>query len=153
MKERRNTRQRALILETVQKHRDHPSAEQIYLEVRAVSPKISRGTVYRNLKLLSETGGILHMEMPDADRFDWRNDRHYHLRCTGCGRVIDVPIGYREDLDHALAEQTGYLMVFHHTTFEGLCPACRESREQENQTTGENVQSGSGEQEREGIEK
>ena len=119
----------------------------------AVSPRISRGTVYRNLKLLSETGGILHMEMPDADRFDWRNDRHYHLRCTGCGRVIDVPIGYREDLDQALAEQTGYLMVFHHTTFEGLCPACRESGEQKNQTTGENVQSGSSEQEREGIEK
>ena len=136
MKERRNTRQRALILETVQKHRDHPSAEQIYTEVRAVSPRISRGTVYRNLKLLSETGSILHMEMPDADLFDWRNDRHYHLRCTGCGRVIDVPIDYQEGLDQDLAEKTGYLMVFHHTTFEGLCPACRESREQENQTTG-----------------
>ena len=136
MKERRNTRQRALILETVQKHRDHPSAEQIYTEVRAISPRISRGTVYRNLKLLNETGSIRHMEMPDADRFDWRNDRHYHLRCTGCGRVIDVSIDYQEGLDQDLAEQTGYLMVFHHTTFEGLCPACRESREQENQTTG-----------------
>jgi len=136
MKERRNTRQRALILETVQKHRDHPSAEQIYTEVRAISPRISRGTVYRNLKLLNETGSIRHMEMPDADRFDWRNDRHYHLRCTGCGRVIDVPIDYQEGLDQDLAEKTGYLMVFHHTTFEGLCPACRESREQENQTTG-----------------
>ena len=136
MKERRNTRQRALILETVQKHRDHPSAEQIYTEVRAISPRISRGTVYRNLKLLNETGSIRHMEMPDADRFDWRNDRHYHLRCTGCGRVIDVPIDYQEGLDQDLAEQTGYLIIFHHTTFEGLCPACRESREQENQTTG-----------------
>ena len=136
MKQRRNTRQRALILETVQKHRDHPSAEQIYTEVRAISPRISRGTVYRNLKLLNETGSIRHMEMPDADRFDWRNDRHYHLRCTGCGRVIDVSIDYQEGLDQDLAEKTGYLMVFHHTTFEGLCPACRESREQENQTTG-----------------
>ena len=136
MKERRNTRQRALILETVQKHRDHPSAEQIYTEVRAISPRISRGTVYRNLKLLNETGSIRHMEMPDADRFDWRNDRHYHLRGTGCGRVIDVSIDYQEGLDQDLAEKTGYLMVFHHTTFEGLCPACQESREQENQTTG-----------------
>ena len=153
MKERRNTRQRALILETVQKHRDHPSAEQIYTEVRAISPRISRGTVYRNLKLLNETGSIRHMEMPDADRFDWRNDRHYHLRCTGCGRVIDVSIDYQEGLDQDLAEKTGYLVVFHHTTFEGLCPACRESGEQENQTAGENVQVGSGEQEREGIEK
>ena len=153
MKERRNTKQRALILQTVKKHCDHPSAEQIYMEVRAVSPKISRGTVYRNLNLLSETGGIRHLEMPDADRFDWREDRHYHLCCTGCGRVIDVPIGYLEDLDQALAEQTGYLMVYHHTTFEGLCPACREREEQENQITGQAVQAGSGEQEREGIEK
>ena len=152
MKERRNTRQRALILETVQKHRDHPSAEQIYTEVRAISPRISRGTVYRNLNLLSETGSIRHMEMPDADRFDWRNDRHYHLRCTGCGRVIDVPIDYQEGLDQALAEQTGYLMVFHHTAFEGLCPDCAEHRGQENQIAQENGEEKPGEPQKERIE-
>ena len=65
MKERRNTRQRALILETVQKHRDHPSAEQIYAEVRAVSPKISRGTVYRNLNLLSEKYEVTKVQPVD----------------------------------------------------------------------------------------
>lgn len=129
MKERRNTKQRALILEAVQKHRDHPSAEQIYMEVRANSPKISRGTVYRNLNLLSETGDIRHMEMPGVDRFDWRDDHHYHMRCTGCGQVIDLPIPYQAELDEEIALQTGYKVSLHHTTFEGLCPACSAKEE------------------------
>lgn len=131
MKERRNTKQRALILEAVKKHRDHPSAEQIYNEVRAHSPKISRGTVYRNLNLLSETGDIRHMEMPDVARFDWREDHHYHLRCTGCSQVVDVPLEYQEELDRTIAEQTGYRVKLHHTLFEGLCPDCAKEEQTE----------------------
>lgn len=126
MTERRNTKQRALILEAVKKHRDHPSAEQIYMEVRIHSPRISRGTVYRNLNLLSETGDIQHVEMPDVDRFDWRDDHHYHLRCTCCGQVVDVPMDYQQELDQAIAEQTGFQVKQHHTVFEGLCPQCAE---------------------------
>lgn len=49
----RNTRQRKIVLEAVQEHHDHPSADQIYLEIRAKDPRISRGTVYRNLILKS----------------------------------------------------------------------------------------------------
>ena len=47
----RNTRQRKIVLEAVQEHHDHPSADQIYLEIRAKDPRISRGTVYRNLNI------------------------------------------------------------------------------------------------------
>ena len=52
----RNTRQRKIVLEAVQEHHDHPSADQIYLEIRTKDPRISRGTVYRNLNILSEEG-------------------------------------------------------------------------------------------------
>ena len=57
----RNTRQRKIVLEAVQEHHDHPSADQIYLEIRAKDPRISRGTVYRNLNVLSEEGQITHV--------------------------------------------------------------------------------------------
>ena len=66
----RNTRQRKIVLEAVQEHHDHPSADQIYLEIRAKDPRISRGTVYRNLNILSEEGQITHVKVPGADRYD-----------------------------------------------------------------------------------
>ena len=91
MKTRRNSKQRQLVLEAVKARRDHPTADQIYLDVRARDDKISRGTVYRNLGLLSDEGQISQVRVPAADRYDLRQDRHYHLFCTGCGRVFDAP--------------------------------------------------------------
>ena len=52
----RNTLQRRLVLETVRRMRNHPTAEEIYLAIAAENPLISEATVYRNLKLLSEQG-------------------------------------------------------------------------------------------------
>ena len=129
MKGQRSTRQRTLVFRAVQERRDHPSADQIYLEVRERDPKISRGTVYRNLNLLAENGDVRHVRLPGVDRFDWRTEPHYHLLCTGCGKVCDVPVPYRAELDRALSEQTGYAIAFHRTTFEGLCPDCRREKE------------------------
>lgn len=56
MKIQRSTKQRQLILEAVEKRHDHPTADQIYLDVHAVDERISRGTVYRNLGILSASG-------------------------------------------------------------------------------------------------
>ena len=56
MKQQRNSRQRQLVLATVKEHTDHPTADEIYLEARMSDDKISRGTVYRNLNLLAQTG-------------------------------------------------------------------------------------------------
>lgn len=125
MKQQRNTKQRQLVLEAVRERRDHPSADQIYLDVRGKDPRISRGTVYRNLNLLEENGEILHVKVPGVDRFDWRVDCHYHLLCTGCGAVSDVPCEYHAELDGDLAQKTGYRIARHRTIFEGLCPVCQ----------------------------
>lgn len=129
MKQQRNTRQRQLVLEAVQNRCDHPTADQIYLEVRTVDEKISRGTVYRNLSLLEQNGEILHVKVPSADRFDRRVDLHYHVLCTSCGAVADVSLPYHGELDRELAQQTGYAIDRHRTVFEGRCPACRKAED------------------------
>lgn len=125
MKRQRNTRQRQIVLEIVRAKRGHLSAEQVYLAARETHPTISRGTVYRNLNLLAEGGEIRHVNLPGVDRFDWRQERHYHLLCTGCGKVCDVPMPYHPDFDRDIAEKTGYQIDLHRTVFEGLCPDCR----------------------------
>lgn len=131
MERQRNTKQRQMILDMVRARRDHPVADQIYLDARAVDSKISRGTVYRNLNVLTRNGEILHVKVPGADRFDCRLDYHYHLLCTGCGAVCDAPIPYDEQPDRAIEGLTGYAVARHRTVFEGLCPQCRAKAEKE----------------------
>ena len=125
MKQRRDTRQRQIVLEAVQARCDHPTADQIYLDLRAVDDRISRGTVYRNLNCLTEDGNVNRIKVPGADRYDKRTDLHYHLICTACGAVFDVPIAYDTATDKLLAEKTGFAVARHRTVFEGVCPACQ----------------------------
>jgi Fe2+ or Zn2+ uptake regulation protein len=128
LKQQRKTRQRQLVLDAVRARCAHPSADQIYLDVRAVADKISRGTVYRNLNFLTRKGEILHVKLTLTDRFEARVDMHYHLLCTGCGVVCDVPLPYNRELDKQAAEKTGYTVDRHRSVFEGLCPNCRQKR-------------------------
>lgn len=129
MKQQRNSKQRQLILDAVRERHDHPSADQIYLDVRAKDERISRGTVYRNLGILSDDGEIANVKVPAADRYDSRADRHYHLFCTGCGRVFDAPMCYHEEYDAQIAEHTGFRIRRHRLVFEGLCPECSKKSE------------------------
>lgn len=124
---RRNTRQRAIVLESVREHTDHPSAEDIYSTVHNKDARISKATVYRNLKELSRTGKVNHIKVPGADRYDLRVDLHYHIICTECAKVFDVPIEYESALDIEAAEATGFIVDRHRTVFEGICPECRKS--------------------------
>lgn len=124
MRQQRNSRQRQMILDAVQTRCDHPTADQIYLDVRGKDDRISRGTVYRNLGILSEDGAITNVKVPAADRFDSRLDLHYHLFCTGCGRVFDAPLSYRAEFDAQVAAETGFQVSRHRIIFEGLCPEC-----------------------------
>ena len=68
--QRRNTRQRKLVLDAVRQSYNHPTADEIYNVVRAQDDKISRGTVYRNLNLLADAGEILSIKTPGGSRFD-----------------------------------------------------------------------------------
>ena len=52
----RNTIQRALVLEAVNRLQCHATADEIYAEIAKEHPHISRATVYRNLNLLAELG-------------------------------------------------------------------------------------------------
>lgn len=130
VKQRRNTRQRQLVLDAVKARCDHPSADQIYLDLRAIDDRISRGTVYRNLKILVRRREILLVKLPHIDRFEPRLDPHYHLICTGCGKVSDLAVPYRGELDEEAAEKTGYRIERHRAYFEGLCPDCCLEKEQ-----------------------
>ena len=68
----RNTVQRAMTLEAVRRLHAHPTAEEVYRQVAAEHPSVSRATVYRNLNQLAAQGEILRVPVPTgADHFDF----------------------------------------------------------------------------------
>jgi Fur family ferric uptake transcriptional regulator len=97
--------------------------------VRARLPKISLGTVYRNLELLVEMGAIQKLEMGGPEsRFDGNAGHHHHIRCERCGRVDDlgdVPEALTDVLAGArLAHTSGYEILGYRLVFSGICPEC-----------------------------
>ena len=92
MKATRNTVQRELILNTVRSMTSHPSAEEVYDIVAIKDCHISKGTVYRNLAILSDMGEIRKIPMPGTcpDRYDFNLSPHYHAICRKCGKIVDV---------------------------------------------------------------
>ena len=82
----RMTRQRAVILEELRKVKTHPTADELYSIVRERLPRISLGTVYRNLDFLADTGEIRRLEAAGTTkRFDGDISWHQHVRCIHCG--------------------------------------------------------------------
>ena len=125
-KQYRLTRQRRVILEELAKVTSHPSADEVYEMVRRRLPRISLGTVYRNLEVLSETGMIQKLAPGGSHmRFDANCHAHYHIRCVRCGRVDDAPVAPLPDIEQSLRKQTDYEVMGHSVEFLGVCPACK----------------------------
>ena len=124
-KSRRNTRQRQVVLEELQRLTSHPTASELYGIARQRLPKISLGTVYRNLDILADEGLICRLQTGGAEaRFDGNVARHYHVRCVRCGRVDDAH-GLPEDpLKSEVKTLRGYEILGFRLEFVGVCPEC-----------------------------
>ena len=57
--------------------------------VRCRLPRVSLGTVYRNLRLLVAQGLVKELRTPHT-RFDGNLSEHHHFTCLACGRISDV---------------------------------------------------------------
>ncbi len=125
----RMTRQRRAILEALAGMRTHPTAHEVHRMVRRRLPRISLGTVYRNLELLSERGLIGKLEAGGSRRrFDADVREHYHVRCLGCGRVADVSVRLPGSLEGKIRRASDYEIVGHRLEWVGLCPKCTRKR-------------------------
>ncbi|MDP6395315.1 MAG: transcriptional repressor [Desulfobacterales bacterium] len=123
----RMTQQRKVILEELKKINSHPGADEIYERVRKRLPQISLGTVYRNLEILSELGEIQNLELGGTPkRFDSNPKKHYHVRCSRCGRVDDVPIAPLKKIENEICGATVFTIIGHRLEFTGFCPECSE---------------------------
>jgi Fur family ferric uptake transcriptional regulator len=123
---RRQTPQRQVVLEELRKLSTHPTAAELYQLTRRRLPKISLGTVYRNLELLAQMGVIRKLEIGGSEaRYDGMLERHYHVRCVACGRVEDARDLPAQPVYDEIDTLSGYQILDHRLEFVGICPTCR----------------------------
>ena len=128
MSQTRMTKQRAVILEALRSVTSHPTADEIYGMVRQRLPRISLGTVYRNLDLLTGTGEILCLDRAGAQKhFDGNTTPHMHVRCKLCGCIGDTD-SYIAPPSPSQVSSPGFVIERAELEFIGICAECTEKQ-------------------------
>ncbi len=121
----RITQQLTVIAAAIEGDHTHPSAEDIYLRVRKISPHISLGTVYRNLQRLVQDGALQMLFFGDRTaRYDPTLEEHDHFICQQCGRVEDVKVERDRRMDFASLVREGFTIAAHSLAIRGVCQRC-----------------------------
>ena len=124
---KRNTVQRQLILKAVRKLNAHATAEEVYECVVQSHPTISKATVYRNMKQLSESGELVNVgSFYGSTRYDHICDEHYHFICEDCKRLTDVE-GDFTDVVKKVKNMDTFEIQNCRLLFSGICPECKTS--------------------------
>lgn len=122
----RFSHQREGIYRAVTESREHPTAQMVYETLKADMPKLSLGTVYRNLNQLADAGRLRKIPLPDGGcRFDGTLSAHSHIVCDRCGAVADVMLPTLSAIGEAIERETEYELTDYDVTMRGLCAACR----------------------------
>ena len=116
------------ILEIIAASGRHLTAEQIFMELRKTYPTVVLATVYNNLNRLWEEEQIRKVSVEGMpDRYD-RIQRHDHLVCKKCGKLLDVDLG---DLTVELEKKSGVSIFSYDLKLLYLCEECREESRRE----------------------
>jgi len=126
----RMTRQRAIILDFLRKLKGHPTADQIYDEVKKRMPRISLGTVYRNLEFLCSQGLVYTVETGCSQRrYECVGEMHYHVRCIDCGYIEDLEFAMELSIEELISKDCDFEITGHCLEFIGYCPKCGKHRD------------------------
>jgi Fur family peroxide stress response transcriptional regulator len=123
----RITPQRLAVLKILAESKGHPSAEDIFKQVKPNFPTTSLATIYKTVHLLKDIGEVVELDFSEeSNRYDGNKPYpHAHLVCTRCKTIMDADMATVENLAKALARKTGYQILNHRLDFFGICPRCR----------------------------
>ncbi|MDK2826392.1 Fur family transcriptional regulator, ferric uptake regulator [Methanolobus vulcani] len=121
------TNQRIEILEFLKEFDGHPTVDDVYEGVRQKLTRISKATVYNNLKFLAEKGLIKEVNVKGVSRFEANLVPHHHTICLECGEITDYQSEELSDYAMKIAEQIDdFRIESADTNFYGICKKCME---------------------------
>lgn len=121
------SKQREEIINYLKNTYTHPTAEEIYIDLKENGSTASRGTIYRNLDMLVKKQVILKISVKDApDKYDYIRNKHNHIICIKCNKAFDFYYNLNENnLKEEILRQTNTQLISHDITLYGICNDCR----------------------------
>jgi len=116
--------QRIAIMDYLKEHKTHPTVDEIFSALSPSMPTLSKTTVYNTLKLFTENGAALCINIEEKNvRFDGDISSHAHFICLDCGCIHDIFV----DCANAIKiKNTDNLTVTEtHLYYKGYCKKCK----------------------------
>ncbi len=121
----RVTPQRFAVYANLLSRDDHPTVEQILMDLNQHYPVSSQATVYSSLQAL-RTAGLIREVLLEAgvSRYDAKVEPHHHFQCQSCGSIEDIgwdaiPVVDFDRLRSGLQVQTYEIAI------RGCCDRCQ----------------------------
>jgi len=127
----RSTNQRRLVCDIFFRSRGHLSIDDLLAMVRRKDPAVGYATVYRTLKLLSESGLAYERQFRDGPtRYELAHEDHHHdhLICVECGRIEEFEEPRIEALQDDVAKRHGFTASSHRHELYGVCAGCQKGK-------------------------
>ena len=126
-REYRLTPQRVELVRLIAASKGHPSASQLYNQIKIQFPTMSLATVYKTLDLLKELGEVLEIDLRDDSHYDGNKPYpHPHLICTNCQKIVDGELNAAMvNIVKEVEQNFGFKILKHQLAFYGLCPDCQ----------------------------
>ncbi len=124
----RLTEGRRMIIREVMGEHEHFGAENLYEKFREKGLRTSRATVYRTLPLLQACGIIQETRRTEKGaeyEVIYGREHHDHLRCLGCGRIIEFKSPEIEKLQKQICRKLGFEQTGHRHEIIGYCNRCQ----------------------------
>lgn len=124
----KRTAQRDLILEVFLSTEGHVSGEGLYRLVREQDANVGQTTVYRTLKLLTDSGLAREVRFGDGRahyEHNYKHQHHDHMICSVCGKVIEFYSPELEAIQDKMAARHRFELTSHLLRMIGLCSKCR----------------------------
>ena len=129
LKERnyRLTPQRVELIRLIAASEGHPSASQLYAQIKDQFPTLSLATVYKTLDLLKELGEVLEINLRDDSHYDGNKPYpHPHLICMKCQSIVDGELETAvSTIINDVEENYGFQIQKYQLDFYGVCPDCQ----------------------------
>ena len=119
------TPQRLEVLNLFYGKKLHPTADEVWRNVRKKFPAIPKATVYNILDTFVEKGIVKVLIIGKEMRFDFNTSFHGHFVCKKCGKIYDVDldcVGLGQGNLPVLSE--GHKVEDFQLNFFGICKNC-----------------------------
>lgn len=124
------TPQRIAIIQYLSNHHTHPTAEEVYENLKQKNPSLSKTTVYNTLDTLTKAGILYRLTIcPTEHRYDINTTMHHHFICKKCRQIYDIDFQCPNvEKISKKVQNKGHQIEEIHGYFKGICKKCLQKR-------------------------